>query len=113
MPVRSLRRSDGGSFRLTISTSTSPSLSKSPKAQPRLQCAAATPGPASSWSSSKTSIAEIAKDRARGLARILRQLALDVGVDVAGHHENIGRAVVVEIDHRGAPADVPRLDADA
>ena len=36
-PFRSLRSSDGGSFRLTIRTSISPSLSKSPNAQPRLQ----------------------------------------------------------------------------
>ena len=36
-PRRSLRSSEGGSFRFTMSTSTSPSLSKSPKAHPRLQ----------------------------------------------------------------------------
>src|SRR5256884_5061616 len=53
-PPRSLRKSDGGSLRLIIRMSTSPSLSKSPNAHPRLQCAAATPGPASSVSSSKT-----------------------------------------------------------
>ncbi len=35
-PVTSLRRSEGGSFRFKIKISTSPSLSKSPNAQPRL-----------------------------------------------------------------------------
>ena len=34
--LRSFRSSEGGSFIFTISTSMSPSLSKSPKAQPRL-----------------------------------------------------------------------------
>src|SRR5437016_11462296 len=53
-PATSFRSSEGGSLRLTINTSTSPSLSKSPKAHPRLQWAAATPGPAASISSSKT-----------------------------------------------------------
>jgi hypothetical protein len=43
----SFRNSDGDSFRLTIRMSMSPSLSKSPNAQPRLQCASVTPGPAS------------------------------------------------------------------
>ena len=47
-PVTSLRSSDGGSCRFTITTSTSPSLSKSPKAQPRLQWGALTPGPINS-----------------------------------------------------------------
>jgi hypothetical protein len=36
-PETSFRNSDGGSFKLTTTISTSPSLSKSPNAQPRLQ----------------------------------------------------------------------------
>jgi predicted PurR-regulated permease PerM len=43
---------DGGSFIFITRTSMSPSLSKSPKAHPRLACAALTPLPASSISSS-------------------------------------------------------------
>ena len=111
-PCRSLRSSDGGSFRLTMSTSTSPSLSKSPKAHPRLQCAAATPGPGLLLKLLEGPVAEIAKDGARRLVRILRELALHLGVDVAGHHEKSGMAVVVEVDDPGAPADVARLHAE-
>ena len=44
-PVTSLRSREGGSFRLTIRMSRSPSLSKSPKAHPRLECGADMPGP--------------------------------------------------------------------
>src|SRR5213595_3078330 len=66
LPVRSLRKSEGGSLRLTISMSISPSLSKSPKAHPRLQCAAATPGPASWMSSSNTPLPRFLKT-ARGV----------------------------------------------
>src|ERR1700726_4757669 len=50
--LRSFRSKEGGSFKLMPTMSTSPSLSKSPKAQPRLQCAAEIPGPASSINSS-------------------------------------------------------------
>src|SRR5256884_177074 len=42
----SLRRSEGGSFMFIIATSTSPSLSKSPKAVPRLGRGSVTAGPA-------------------------------------------------------------------
>src|SRR5579883_1557336 len=45
--LQSFLSRDGGSFILHTTASISPSLSKSPKAVPRLQCNAVTPGPAS------------------------------------------------------------------
>src|SRR5205823_12020318 len=51
-PRTSLRSSEGGSFIFMIRISRSPSLSKSPKATPRLECASAIAGPAASRSSS-------------------------------------------------------------
>src|SRR5207253_9081114 len=49
----SLRRSEGGSFMFIIATSTSPSLSKSPKAVPRLGRGSVTAGPALELTSTK------------------------------------------------------------
>src|ERR1035441_4146396 len=65
-PLTSLRRSEGGSLRLTIRRSRSPSLSKSPKAQPRLECAALTPGPPSSNSSSNLPLPRLRNSTRRG-----------------------------------------------
>src|SRR4029077_4272006 len=58
-------------------------------------------------------IAQGPKDGARRLVCVLRQLALDFRVDVAGHHEDIGVTVVVEIDDAGSPADVARFHGNA
>jgi len=44
-PLTSFRSRDGGSFMFMIKMSTSPSLSKSPNATPRLQCASEIAGP--------------------------------------------------------------------
>ena len=57
-------------------------------------------------------VAEVAKHQPRRVERIVGQRPLDFGVDAAGHHEQVGQAVVVEIDDAGAPADVARLDAE-
>ena len=111
-PLRSFRRRDGGSFRFTIRMSKSPSLSKSPNAQPRLQCASMTPGPACS-PILRTSVTQVAKQRPWTFVRKLWQLALDFGIHVAGNHENIGVPIVVEIDHAGAPTDIAGLDRQA
>ena len=35
-----------------------------------------------------------------------------MGIDAAGGHEQIGKSVVVEVDHAGAPADVACLNAN-
>ena len=45
--------------------------------------------------------------------RVLRQLAFNFGIDVAGHVEDVGPAVVVEIGHARAPLHVPILDAES
>ena len=95
-----------------IRTSTSPSLSKSPNAQPRLECVAATP-PRFVDQLLESAVAKIAEHQARRAKRIRREGALHFRIDTAGHDEQVGQAVVVEIDHARAPADIARLDANA
>src|SRR5438876_6181347 len=58
-------------------------------------------------------IAQIAEHHSRCLAGIPRQLAFHVRVDVAGHHEEIRVAIVVEVHHPGAPPDIPGLDSNS
>ena len=41
--------------------------------------------------------------------RVLRQTCLDLGVDVAGHGENVRTAIAIQIGHPGAPFDVAVL----
>ena len=94
-------------------TSISPSLSKSPNAQPRLECVAAIPGPASSINSSNLAVAQIAEHQARRLERILRAASLDLRIDAAGHDKEVRIAVIIEIDDAGAPTDEPRLHAES
>ena len=57
-------------------------------------------------------VTQVAKQHARSLVRVLRQLALDFGVHVACYHENVGIAVVVEINDAGTPTDEPGLDCE-
>ncbi len=42
-----------------------------------------------------------------------RKRLLHLGIDAAGRHEQVGEAVVVEIDHPRSPPDVAGLHADA
>jgi hypothetical protein len=75
-PGISFRKRDGFSFRLIMSMSTSPSLSKSPTMclrNPRSR----QPLPVPQWS-----YAQIAKHRARGLVRILAKRSLNFRVNV-------------------------------
>ena len=72
-----------------------------------------TPGPASCPQFFKRAVAQVAEDRARGFVGILRQLALHFRVNVACNHEQIGIAIVIQIDDAGAPADVTGIDCEA
>src|SRR4029077_18188907 len=60
----------------------------------------------------KRVVAEIAEKHARTLVREFGQLLFDLGIDAAGDDKEIGPAVVIEIEHAGAPADKTRLDAE-
>ena len=97
---------------LMIRMSMSPSLSKSPNAQPRLLVRRGNAGPGSVDEFFKGLIAEIAKNRARRLVGILAELSFHFRVNVTGNHEEIGVTVVVEIDDAGAPANIARLHAN-
>ena len=93
------------------STSTSPSLSMSPNAAPRLECGAVAPAPLCAVTSSNRARRRVAEDDARAAVRVLRQHALDLRIDVAGDVEHVRPAVVVEIGQAGAPLDVAVLHA--
>src|SRR4029453_14822402 len=102
-PETSFRRSDGGSFMFITRTSTSPPLSKSPKAPP-----AAGVGPRPSRTRFvdqllEAPVAEVAKDEPGRAVGIGGKRLLDLGVDAARHHEEVGEAVVVEVHHPRAP----------
>src|SRR5579883_1807772 len=85
--------------------STSPSLSKSPNAQPRLEYISHR-RTAHSGQFFEGSVSQIAKDQAR--ARIMLLL---FGIDAACHPEDIRAAVVIQVRRAHAPADVPRFHA--
>ena len=108
----SLRSSDGGSLRFMMSTSRSPSLSKSPKAQPRLTWRDEMAGPVSAPSSTKVPIALIAEDETRIAGGIFCVDLLEFRRDRAGNNENVGIAVIVEVDQSGAPTDEAAFAAE-
>src|SRR5688572_2396377 len=56
---------------------------------------------------------EVPEHDARTPGRILRQAALDLGVDVAADGEQIRPPVVVEVRHAGSPLYVAVLYAEA
>src|SRR5260370_430080 len=89
----------------------SPSLSKSPKAQPRLMCGSATPGPASSINSSKRPLPRFAKHDARRLGRKRRQLRLQFRMHAACDQKQVGITVVVQIDDARPPTNKARFHA--
>src|SRR5262249_10908181 len=60
----------------------------------------------------ESSVAQVPKQRPRRLVGILRQLAFDLRIYVAGNHEYVRIAVVVEIDDARSPADVAGFNRD-
>jgi hypothetical protein len=50
-------------------------------------------------------IAEITKNGAWSLVRILAKLSFDFRVNVTGNHEEIRMTIVIEVHHSGAPTD--------
>ena len=94
-------------------TSTSPSLSKSPNAQPRPTFSAVMAGPAFADTSSKRPLPRL---RYRIFGSPVGQVQLAVGdlrVDVAVGDEDVLPAVVVEVEEVDAEADVLAIDAQA
>ena len=65
------------------STSTSPSLSKSPKAQPRLECDGGHAGARLLDQLLEPAVAEVAEDQPRRPERVGGQLPLHLGIDAA------------------------------
>ena len=92
--------------------SRSPSLSKSPNAQPRLQCAAEMPGPASSIKFLKVAVAEIAKDDARRLVRIVGKLLFDLRIHAAGDQKMSGQPSLSRSTMPAPQPDEARLHAE-
>src|ERR1044071_10073278 len=60
----------------------------------------------------KNPLAEVPKDRTRRLVWILWKSSFDRGINVSSRHEQIGVAVIVEIDHPCAPAHVTCFDPE-
>ena len=84
----------------------SPSLSKSPKAHPRLQWRAVTPEPAMDEISSNLPSAEVAEEQARHRHWNIRKLAFHFWINAACDHQDIRVTVIVEIAETSSPADV-------
>ncbi len=91
----------------------SPSLSKSPNAQPRLRVRRRDAAARFLDQLLEAAVAQIAKHQPRRSERIGGQRSLHFRVHAAGHEEQVGKPVVVQIDDARAPADEPRLHADA
>ena len=90
-------------------TSTSPSLSMSPNAAPRLECGVTSPRPPALTHVVEAEAEPVAEEDARAAVRVVRQRALDLGIDVAGDVEEIDEAVVVEVAQAGSPLHVAIL----
>ena len=88
----------------------SPSLSKSPKAHPRLVWASETPGPGFVNQLFESAITQIPKHQAWSAKRVCRNFLFDFGIDAACGHEEIGQSVIVQINHASAPSNVARLN---
>ncbi len=71
----------------------SPSLSKSPKAQPRLACGGLDAGAGLPDQLFEFALAQVAEDDARRAVGGLRNF----GIDAAGDQEKVGVAVVIEV----------------
>src|SRR5690348_7516306 len=61
----------------------------------------------------KHALTQISKNCARRFVGVFGYLFFDLWIDVAGGHEQVGIAVVIEVDDSGAPADVASFDAEA
>ena len=91
----------------------SPSLSKSPKAQPRLQCAA--PRRAGLFDQLlEPAVAQIAEDHAAACCMgYAGSFAATSGKTLPVTDEQVGQSVVIQIHDARAPTDVARLDAES
>ena len=112
-PLTSLRSSDGGSFMLTMRMSMSPSLSKSPKATPRLECASLIPGPASPSSSSNFPSAQIAKNDAAASCMGYQAASPPPRDRPCRSRRRVGKAIVVQVRNSCAPAHKPGFHPQA
>ena len=96
-----------------MTTSMSPSSSRSPKAAPRAGRGRRGRRPEALGHVHEPAGAEIAvDDLALRIGRFRLQL-VHLGIDVAVGEEDVEPAVVVEVDEPGAPAEPPRVEAEA
>ena len=103
-PAReSSRNRSGVSCTLLTTTSTSPSLSKSPKAAPRPAFGVVTGGAEPLGHVLEPAVAAVAIDDLALLVAGLGLQLLDLGIDVAVDEEEVEPAVVVEVDERRRP----------
>src|SRR5438034_4419816 len=61
----------------------------------------------------KYALPQVSENRARSLVRVLGELLLDLRVNMAGRHEQVRIAVVIQINNPRAPTHVTRLDPQA
>ena len=91
----------------------SPSLSKSPNAQPRAACGVVDAGSAERGNFLKLAVAQIAVQiLVLGIRRV-DMGAIDLGIDVPVRDENVEPAVVVHVKETDTPAEIARVDAQA
>src|ERR1044071_216323 len=57
----------------------------------------------------EATVAEVAINQTRAAMRVLFENLLDLRVDVAGDGENVGPAVIVEVNYPGPPLNVARM----
>src|SRR5437879_11921029 len=61
----------------------------------------------------KYALPQVSENRPRSLVRVLGELLLDLRVNMAGRHEQVRIAVVIQINNPRAPTHVTRLDPQA
>ena len=108
----SLRSSVGGPSRLLTRMSTSPSLSKSPKAQPRPRLAARDRRPGFRGHVLEAPVAQVPVEELRLPIGDVQLSTGQLRVDVAVGDEDIRPAVVVEVEEIDAEAEVLAVDAE-
>src|ERR1039457_3130236 len=57
-------------------------------------------------------IAEVSKENARRLIRILRKLLFDFGIDAASYEEDVRPTIVIKIGDSGSPTGETNLNAE-
>ncbi len=98
---------------LLITTESLPSFHRSPTASPREEAAVVMPEPGRSGNIAERSVAVVVIKNARLFVAAAQMLAVDFGIDVPVHQNQIGPAIVVEVEEHGSPAQILRVQAQS